>query len=158
MDYVFYFYIFLSFVIATGGAYVLASSGRIVAAFVYLLGVVAIEAFFGMRWFTGSTVKKTETGPWPPVLNTCPDFLSLHYNGDVAVCVDTLGVAPNGGIKKWAGNADSGFIYNLHLDKSGPVRAKALCDEAKAKMVTWEGVYDGSNCLNVDPPKPVKKA
>ncbi len=158
MDYVFYFYIFLSFVIATGGAYVLASSGRIIAAFVYLLGIVAIEAFFGMRWFTGTTVKTPDAGPWPPVLNTCPDFLSLSYTGDTAVCVDTIGIAPNGGIQKWGGTADAPFIFNLSLDKSGPERAKALCDEAKAKMVTWEGVFDGTNCLNVDPPKPAKKA
>lgn len=158
MDYVFYFYIFLSFVIATGGAYVLGSSGRIIAAFVYLLGVVAIEAYFGMRWFQGMKVKASDAGPWPPVLNTCPDFLSLYYNGDTAVCVDTIGVAPNGGIQKWAGNADARFMFNLHLDKSGPARAKALCDEAKAKMVTWEGVYDGGNCSNVEPPKPAKKA
>ncbi len=158
MDYVFYFYVFLSFVIATGGAYVLATSGRIISAILYLLGVVAIEAYFGMRWFQGTSVKTADKGPWPPVLNTCPDFLSLHYNGDTAVCIDTIGIAPNGGIAKWTGNADSRFVFNLSLDKSGPARVKALCDEAKAKMVTWEGVYDGSNCLNAEPPKPAKKA
>jgi hypothetical protein len=158
MDVVFLFYVFLSLVIATGGSYVLASSGRIVAALVYFLGIIGIEAFFGMRWFNGTTAKVADAGPWPPVMNTCPDFLSLYYNGDKAVCVDTIGVAPNGGIAKWTGNADDRFVFNLHLDKSGAERIKALCAESKAKMVTWEGVYDGSNCLNAQPPLPVKKA
>ena len=157
MDYVFLFYIFVSFVIATGGAYILASSGRIVAALLYLIGVIAIEAFFGTRWFQGTQVKQT-TGPWPPAINTCPDFLSLHKIGTTYYCVDTTGIAPNGGIEKWnsPAQADDRFLFKLYADKTGSDRTTALCQEAKVKRVTWEGVFDGTTCLGGVPPMPPK--
>lgn len=155
MDYTFLFYIFVSFVIATGGAYILASNGRIVTALIFLLGAIAIEAFFGMRWFKGTETVKT-AGAWPPVINACPDFLSAHKVNGKMFCVDTLGVTPGGGIERWTNEnqTDARFLFNLFTEKTGTDRAKALCDEARTKKVTWEGVFDGTTCLNNVPPLP----
>lgn len=155
MDYTFLFYIFVSFVIATGGAYILASNGRIVTALVFLIGAIAIESFFGMRWFQGTETKKTG-GSWPPVINACPDFLSAHKVDGKMYCVDTIGVVPGGGIERWTNEnqTDAKFLFNLFTEKVGGDRIKAICDEARTKKVTWEGVFDGTTCLNNLPPLP----
>lgn len=155
MDYTFLFYIFVSFVIASGGAYILASNGRIVSALIFFLGAIAIEAFFGMRWFQGTEAKKT-AGAWPPVINACPDFLSAHKVNGKMFCVDTMGVSTGGGIERWTNEnqTDARFLFDLHTEKSGAERIKAICDEARTKKVTWEGVFDGTTCLNNLPPLP----
>ena len=154
MDVSFLFYVFLSFVIGSGGTYILYSSGRIVAAILYLVGVIAIESYFGSRWFSGTQVNVT-FGAWPPSINVCPDMLSLNKNGTTPVCVDTVGVAPSGGIVKWtAGSTDPNTMSNLSTTKTGDDRTKALCAEAKLKNVTWEGVWDGTTCLGGVPPLP----
>jgi len=154
MDVTFLFYVFLSFVIASGGTYILFSSGRIVAAILYLVGVIAIESYFGSKWFSGTEVNVT-MGAWPPSINVCPDMLSLYKNGPTPVCVDTVGVAPSGGIVKWTtGSTDPNAMFNLSTTKTGDERTKALCAEAKLKNVTWEGVWDGTTCLGGVPPMP----
>ena len=157
MDYVFLFYIFLSFIIASGGAFVLFSSGRTIAAILFLVGAIAIEVFFGLRWFkpTGKTTAVVDV--WPPSINACPDFLSLYKDGSGNhVCVDTLGIASGSALTKWTSTSmpTSANSFNLSTALSGPKRTTALCDEAKAKKVTWEGVWDGTVCLGGQPPKP----
>jgi hypothetical protein len=159
MEYVFLFYIFLSFVVATGGVYVLFSNGHPLAAFLYLIGIIVLEAYFGQRWFTPAGKKQTASGPWPPALNTCPDFLSLTYltNGE-PVCVDTIGVSTNG-MAKWTGptQTDEKYLFHLFVTTSDAARAQSLCDQAKLKGVTWEGVYDGMSCHGGVPPLPATK-
>jgi len=157
MDYVFLFYIFLSFVIASGGAFVFFSSGRTIAAILFLVGSTTAVVFFGYRWFksTGKTTAVVEV--WPPSINACPDFLSLYKDpSGNSVCVDTLGVATGSALTKWTSTSvpTSSNSFNLFTAHSGAKRTTALCDEAKAKKVTWEGVWDGTVCLGGQPPKP----
>jgi hypothetical protein len=161
MSYVFLFYIFLSFVVASGGAYVLSSGGRTLAAIVYLVGSIAVETFFGLRWFKADGTVTTAAGPWPPSLNVCPDFLSLYSTVDgsgnkMSYCVDSLGVAPAGGITRWTSSSkpSGNNVFNLSTKLTGAARTKALCVEAKAKLVNWEGVWDGAVCLGGIPPLP----
>jgi hypothetical protein len=161
MDYVFLFYIFLSFVIASGGAFVLFSSGRTISALMYLIGAISIEIFFGLRWFKAGGATTAAVGPWPPSINVCPDFLSLYKTSDgsgnsISYCVDNNGIASAGGLTRWsAGSAPSGNnVFNLSSNLGGSLRTTALCNEAKAKKVTWEGVWDGTVCLGGQPPLP----
>lgn len=158
MDHNFLFYIFLSFVIATGGTYVLFSSGRIISAIVYLIGIVVLEVIFGMRWFQTSGAKNATIGPWPPSMNVCPDFLSLYHIKGEPVCVDTIGVS-TGGMSKWtdATQTDERYLFRLFIAEPVATRTKKLCEQAKLKMVTWEGVWDGTTCLGGQPPVPEKK-
>ena len=160
MDYVFLFYIFLSFVIASGGAFVLFSTGRTIAAIMFLVGAIAIESFFGLRWFKADGKPTAATGPWPPSINVCPDFLSLYKTSDgsgnsVSYCVDSNGVSA-GGITKWTSSSmpSGNNVFNLSANLSGAARVKALCTEAAAKKVTWEGVWDGTVCIGGVPPAP----
>jgi hypothetical protein len=69
------------------------------------------------------------------------------------VCVDLIGIAPAGGIRKLISpeqttgqNADN-YIFKLYANLSGRKRTDALCLECKNKKVTWEGIYDGSTCV-----------
>jgi hypothetical protein len=156
MDYNYLFYIFLSFVLTTGGSYVLLMSGRTISAMIYFVGLLTLEILFGLRWFkpSGATTN-AEFGPWPPAINVCPDFLSLYKIGGNSVCVDTIGVS-SGGLSVWTGptQMDDRFVFNLFTDSTGADRTKKLCDQARTKMVTWEGVWDGTTCLGGQPPLP----
>jgi len=156
MEYVFLFYIFLSFVIATGGAFVLFSTGHGTASLIYLFGVLIIEIYFGTKWFQGNGNTKTVNGSWPPSINACPDFLSLYSTDGKSYCVDVNGVASSGGITKWVSGAtvSEQNAFPLSTDLKGAARTAALCAQAKKMNVTWEGVWDGTTCLGGQPPLP----
>ena len=73
----------------------------------------------------------------------------------VFVCVDTVGVSQQG-MQVWSSpdQTDPQYLFNLSLEKSSALRIAAICDECKAKKVTWDGVWDGDVCFNVEPPRP----
>ena len=162
MEYTFIIYIFLSLVLTSGGSYTLLMSGRFVSSILFFIGIIAIEIYFGIRWFNGTNQRSIQPsiGNWPPSVNVCPDFLSLYKTSNQYYCVDTIGVAPNkeGAIRVFTSEVgiepEDTYRFNLHLDKGGTDRTKALCDEAKKKYVTWEGVWDGSTCMGGSPPIP----
>lgn len=156
MDFVFILYILFSVVVGVGGTYYLIEGDRTLGAFLYFVGSILILTFYGLRWFTGDSLKvsRYDTKSWPPFVNTCPDFLSVYErpiagtNKKEKICVDLIGVA-EGGIQKLvdpANVANDNFVFKLHMDKKGASRIKALCQECKLKKVTWEGVYDGVSC------------
>jgi hypothetical protein len=156
MDFVFILYILFSVVIGLGGTYSLIQSDRTLGAFLYFVGAVLVLTFYGLRWFTSDALKisRYESKSWPPIVNVCPDFLSV-YERPIAgttrkekICVDLIGVS-EAGIQKLVDPANvtnDNFVFKLHMEKKGPERMKALCQECKLKKVTWEGVYDGVSC------------
>ena len=153
MNYIFLFYCFLSVVLITGDAFFLYSSGQPTTGVIYFLGSIVAVIFFGFRWF--KLTETTATVAWPPAINYCPDLLSLATVQGTQVCIDTVGVAQQGGIQTSDGTQTGDqYVFNLFLDQTGSNRATSLCNQAKEKQVTWEGVWDGSVCANVDPPKP----
>ena len=155
MTYPFLFYCFLSVVLVSGGAYFLFSNGQQTTAAIYFVGALVASIFFATRWFKSSGLTNN-AGPWPPVINYCPDFLTLNTIAGEQVCVDTIGVAQSGGLEKWSDptQTDEKFLFHLYLNESGNDRLLNLCEEAKTKRVSWEGVWNGSACMGVEPPKP----
>jgi hypothetical protein len=157
MDFLFILYILFSLVSGLGGTYYLIQSERTLAGFLYFVGAALVLTFYGLRWFTGDSLKVTryESKSWPPFVNMCPDFLSV-YERSIAgsskkekVCVDLIGVS-EGGIQKLTDPEqanNNNFVFRLFMDKKGTERMKLLCQECKAKKVTWEGVYDGVACV-----------
>jgi hypothetical protein len=124
----------------------------------YLTGVVSfilfilIFTFFGLRWFqTGLSYTGTYTGNWPPIINTCPDYLSLWKDSTgAASCVDRTGISTNNNFKTWttdttvpSNNQKFTRIYNPSVTKS-----KADFDSLKLAAdnlgLTWEGITDGA--------------
>jgi hypothetical protein len=160
MDLKFILYIFLSIVLVTGGAYSFYSSGQELTASLFFVGSLGAVIFFGLRWFTGTGRTKPEAGAWPPVINYCPDFLTLHVVNNTPVCIDTIGVAQSGGISRWSDptQTDTRYLFNLYTAQSGEQRVKSLCDECSQKKVTWEGVWDGTTCVGREPPPPPASA
>jgi hypothetical protein len=159
MDFALIAYILFSFVVGVGGTYQIIQLQRPIAATMYLIGSILVLLFFGLRWFTGETFNlgRLNTDRWPPVINLCPDFLTLYERTKDGVkekvCVDLIGIAPAGGIRKLlspeqtAGQNADNYIFKLYPNLSGRKRTNALCLECKNKKVTWEGLYDGSTCV-----------
>lgn len=165
MDYPFILYILLSVVLGVYVTFRLVKTDRSLTAFLYLVGVILILVYFGLRWFSGSTFALGDMTPkqWPPVLNACPDFLTL-YDRPVPgsnppktekVCVDLIGVAGAGGIQQMTDPSqlsDPKYVFNLSTNKAGAERTQALCNECAIKKVAWEGIFDGVACSSRLPP------
>ena len=160
MDLGFVLYVLASCVLLAGGTFRYVRSGAPITAGIFFIGVLIIIVYYGIKWYTtaGTSTKTPQGGSWPPVLNTCPDFLSVYNMNGTNVCIDTIGIAGAGGISQWTDpvQTDAKFQFNLNLDKKGADRVAALCKECKSKNVTWEGVWDGAACMNgAEPPIPM---
>ena len=141
----------------TGSFYLNYSSGKSIMAVILAVGFLLISLLFGLRWFSNLfSAQNTPIKSWPPALNICPDYLVLTKVNGVPVCVDNVGVSQQG-MSLWTSpdQTDERYLFNLSLDKMGSARVLALCDQCKTKGVTWEGVWDGNVCLNVEPPRPM---
>jgi len=157
MDFLFLLFIFLAAVGIVGGAYFLYSGGRHITAFLFFGGLLALTVVFGLRWFRNDgSLNTPSVAAWPPVINVCPDFLSLTSIDGRAVCVDTVGVAPNGGLQQNDGTQmDAKTYFDLQADTTdAAARTAQLCDQCRSQMLTWEGVYDGASCIGGNPPYP----
>ena len=160
MNFYFIVYVLVSIMCITGAFYINFSSGRQTQAAFLSIGFLAISVFFGLRWFkNGNIIPSEYAHAYPPIVNTCPDYMSLIKVNDVYVCVDPVGVSQHNGtngVDKWTSpdQIDAKYTFDLKLSLTGGDRLTALCDECKAKGVTWEGVWNGSVCMTNEPPKP----
>jgi hypothetical protein len=160
MNYSFWLYVFTSCIAIAGGTFYFYSSGQEILAGIMFFGLLLASIYFGTRWFPAPGSQIIPSGSWPPVVNYCPDFLTLYEINGEQVCVDTIGVAKSGGMSVWssATQTDEKYLFHLFLNTSGADRIARICDQAKLKKVTWEGVWDGSVCMQVDPPIPNKSS
>jgi hypothetical protein len=159
----FIFYLLISMATILGSVFFNIQAGKIYTAGILGVGFLTISILYGMYMFTpsGEIVSSVKPGPWPPTINVCPDFLSLITLNGVAVCVDPIGVSnQSNGLKKWnnSGNTGTDYVFDLSLNLSNQGRIDALCNQCRTKGLTWEGVFDGTTCLNNQPPVPVATA
>ena len=164
MDLSFFIYLFIAIASISGGSYYFFMRDNQIAGGIYGVGSLIVAIFFGSRWFLPSGVASTTPGTWPPVINVCPDFMSLVTltpsgttgAGAVpeAVCVDTVGIYS--GIAKWSpGDTAEDKIFHLYANISDTkARLTALCAQCVNKKVTWEGVYTEGTCGSAVPPLP----
>ncbi len=97
-------YILVCVVVGGGIVSRFNSSGERIAAIVSLVLLILLFTFFGLRWFQGGQVKGSEKkGAWPPIVNMCPDYLTV-VEGTTGTgassktgtfCVDMKGIYPN---------------------------------------------------------------
>lgn len=141
--------------VITGSVYLNFSNGKATQAIILGIGFLFLSIIFGLRWFSGVFLGEPAAESWPPSINVCPDYLTLTKINGKQVCIDTIGVSQQG-MQKWkhSTQTDPQYVFDLALDQFTTNRIKTLCDQCKTKKVTWEGVYDGDVCLNVDPPRP----
>jgi hypothetical protein len=152
----FWIYVFVACVATIGSGFYYQSRGEEITGGILFVGFLLLSVYFGLRWFPPAGTDKATVTTWPPVINYCPDFLSLHIINGKQVCIDTVGVAQTGGISRWTDptQTDERYQFNIFSDKSGKERVKSLCEQAKLKKVTWEGVWDGTICIGKEPPLP----
>ena len=157
MEFWFIVYIIVSIITILGSFYLNFVSGKRVQGAILGVGFLAASITFGIRWFTpsGTMTGGVLQGPWPPSMNTCPDYLSTFKVGNETVCVDTVGVS-RGKMKRCtdATQTDEDYVFHLHLNEDTATRIQSICQECEKKGVTWEGVWNGSMCLGREPPKP----
>jgi hypothetical protein len=151
MNYSLIVYVLVSMVTISGCFYLNFASGRSTQAILLSIGILLLSVLFGLRWFSKATM--STNGAWPPALNSCPDYLTLTKVNNVFTCIDAIGVSQSGGNSQ--GMKVMTDTFDLALNLSGVARVNALCANAKKAGVTWEGVWDGSVCLNKEPPAPV---
>jgi hypothetical protein len=136
--------------------------GMTLGAGLYGIGGGFLFLMYGLRWF-GSDKSILSNAPvkWPPVMNTCPDYLT-HYkrkktNGSTEEsCIDTIGVSRNAVMLKrfpMSGKPDDDdkYFFPLTTTKTDPVeRNKELCQRAILYGLTWEGITNGESCILPD--------
>ena len=149
-------YIFFCIVVGLGSFMQLLNSGRMLAAILCLILFILIFVFFGLRWFPGGESVFTYKGPWPPLINTCPDYLVYYNNNGQDTCIDMLGVSRNGNLKSWTKDdnpknppADSSKYFPYTYKPGMSIEAlNKLCQATNAAGLTWEGITNGESCYN----------
>uniref|UniRef100_A0A6C0KWQ4 Uncharacterized protein n=1 Tax=viral metagenome TaxID=1070528 RepID=A0A6C0KWQ4_9ZZZZ len=151
-------FIAVAFMITVGGAYQLNSTGQTYGAVLFFIGSLILFIVYGMRWFGDSPLFTTTPGPWPPVINSCPDYLT-YYKRTVGgiqkdTCIDTIGVSKDNSLlstfPKDGSIPDNDSYY---LDISGmssdpATKNTQMCTAAINQKVTWEGVTNGESCVS----------
>lgn len=137
--------------ILTYGTFQVFQAFKIVGAILYFAGALYVCIIYGIRWF-GKNDSSNAT-VWPPVINTCPDYLT-HYNrkktnGTVeSTCIDTIGVSRNNGItifpKDGDSNSDEKCFFSLVTTTNN--KNAELCNRAITAGLTWEGITNGESC------------
>jgi hypothetical protein len=167
MNYYLLIYVLFCIGIGFGGLMFFIRSSQYIGAVSFLVGAVLIFVFFGLRWFQNANNAPWQTKSWPPVINTCPDYLMYYerpmrgVDGNTTIqptCVDPLGISTNPAkLMKWPGSAPSAdkeeYYFKLDFAAKDPVKLLAeKCERALEYGVTWEGICDGDSCAKYRPP------
>ena len=155
-------YIIMCILVGYFGGRYFFSKGQSIAGFLFLIGALTIFIIYGKRWFDPNGIYNTGTVTWPPMINTCPDFLTAYTDPDhnIAGCVDTIGVSRNHAFQKLPANGHpqvqssypvNNGIVTATLTNFFPINVsgesdQGLCDRLGAYGLTWDGVFDGDNC------------
>jgi len=134
---------------------------------------IYIFIIYGIQWFGDKGPFNNAQIPWPPAINSCPDFLTAYNipakgtTPAITGCIDIIGVAKGGSLKhrptgqpepaptapitasKTDANGatmllDTGFFAT---NVAGETVAQ-VCTRCQTAGVTWEGVWDGQSCFS----------
>lgn len=145
-----------------GGISKLYGLGMTIGAGIYGIGSALLFVAYGLRWFgSENSIMSNAPVKWPPVMNTCPDFLTYYKrkksDGTTEEsCIDTIGVSRNSVmLQRFPDNGpapdDDKFFFPLKTSKSDPEgRNKELCQRAILYGLTWEGITNGESCISPD--------
>ena len=119
-------------------------SERLVAAISVSILFILIFTFFGLRWFKYNLKGTSDyKGNYPPVINTCPDYMSVYKNGSTTVCIDTVGIARTDSTVKTLKRGDTPSSQNFFTSIYTPgANMDAMATAAKAAGLSWEGITD----------------
>ena len=148
-------YIIAAFLVIGGGSYKITQQQQSVAALFFFIGSLTLFIIYGIRWFSqsGSLFSATPVS-WPPVINTCPDYLTYYKRGAQDTCIDLIGIARCGGnqkcLKRYVkGTDDDAYFFDLTTKSSdGPSKKAELCKRSMEYGLTWEGITNGEACIS----------
>jgi hypothetical protein len=155
-------YVLIAIAVMVIGTFYTYSPDALARTILFAIGGSLVFYFFYLRWFG-----QQEGSPdfWPPSINTCPDYLTLvnvnnaSGGGTRGACVDYLGIAIGDNPLQRAGPGDtlvagSGKVFQYTSSDVAAARSAAelttICNECRNKGVTWEGVWDGDNCVGLN--------
>jgi len=160
-------YIILCILVGYFGSRYFFIKGDMISGILFLIGALVVFVVYGKRWFDPNGMYNAGTVKWPPVINTCPDFLTAYSmkvpNGTVQGCIDTIGVSRNNAFQKIPasgkpvatvtgpfttinGTLNASLVDFFPINVSGET-PQALCNRIGAAGLTWDGVFDGDNCM-----------
>jgi hypothetical protein len=161
ISFAFILFILISFAIVLGGIYKMYGFGYTKGSILFGLGATYFAVLYGIRWFgSDQSVFATPSGSWPPVINTCPDYLTFYERvvgtTKTRTCIDRVGVSKNGALSVFPSSgpapADDKYYFTLDLAAGGdPNKVNAvMCQKAIAAGLTWEGITNGESCIQPD--------
>ena len=154
-------YIIVAIFATLGGSYKLHTQP--IAAVIFFIGVLIVFIIFGLKWFGDKGALSKTPVSWPPVMNTCPDYL-VYYgrktpDGVQDTCIDTIGVSKNRSLEvfpKGSPPSDDKYYFPLATKNSDPAARQAeLCSRTITYGLTWEGITNGESCLTSGSVAPV---
>ena len=139
----------------------LYNMGMTLGAGLYAVGAGFLLVTYGLRWFAGDkSILSNATVPWPPVMNTCPDFLTYYKrqkeDGSTEdACIDTIGVSRNAAVLRrfptsGSPNEDIYFFSLKTTSSETAAKNQELCQRAIRYGLTWEGITNGESCILPD--------
>jgi len=150
-------FIILAVATITMGPSKLYSMDQTYGAVLFFIGSLTLFIIYGLRWFGSSPLFTPDSGPWPPMINTCPDYLTYYQRtvGGIQkdTCIDLIGVSKDNSLltpfPKDGSIPDSDdFYFDISGFSSDPAtNSNQMCQAALAKKLTWEGVTNGESCV-----------
>ena len=174
MDYWFIAYIVICICMGGGAVSYMYNRDQTLGAMILLVLVIAIFAFFGLRWFKDGTLKGSGASnvQWPPIVNLCPDYMAavqgVATSGTTTpvntYCTDPSGLYATGALPDTFYPLNSNTSSKGILIKDGTIgaatfpqkAAKTITDISSDRSVRWEGVYNGQTFSTVLMPTPPK--
>jgi hypothetical protein len=176
MDYWFIAYIVICICLGGGAVSYMYNRDQTLGAMILLVLVIAIFAFFGLRWFKDGALKGSTASnvQWPPIVNLCPDYMVAVQGvatSGTSTPVNTYCADPSG---LYSALPDTFYPLNSNAPSKGimikdgmsgatnpfPKKAAKTITEivpgSGGPSVRWEGVYNGqtfSTALMPTPPK-----
>lgn len=145
------------------GTFRIYDTKQTISALIFFVGSLTLFIIFGMKWFSPNSMFSKTPVSWPPVINTCPDYLEYYKysKGDKSydTCIDTIGVSTNGQLKKFpkddipdypVNDTDPSFYFPLATTSDPKNKNIELCKRAIKYGLTWEGITNGESCILPD--------
>lgn len=158
-----YLIIFIVMAVATiiGGSSQLYSMNQTYGGVLFFIGSLTLFIVYGLRWFGTSPLFNPNPGPWPPVINTCPDYLTYFQRTVGGIqkdsCIDMVGVSKDQTVlrpfPKDGSTPDSDdYYFDISGFSSDPAtKSNQMCQAALTAKLTWEGVTNGESCVTANP-------
>ena len=170
MDFWVILYSLICVVVGAGSVSFLYKRDQSIAAMIALVLLILVFVFYGLRWFPGGNLNGTKPtgGPWPPIVNMCPDFMASFVDSSKKVyCYDaaniynmksatagTAGLAATSPTINGARQA-AYLLQDPTATNKNPLKttlkngASTLTQDSNGKYIRWEGVWDG-RCVTTD--------